>query len=113
MSAVERLCYFPGCSRPYQAKGLCATHYRRASRGADQKRWLPRKVRAAVLKRDGWVCQLCSKPITEDGRIRGPGSPSIDHILPRALGGSDDVENLQAAHLGCNARKHTRVEVAA
>jgi 5-methylcytosine-specific restriction enzyme A len=29
----------------------------------------------------------------------------VDHILPRAHGGTDDPSNLQAAHRSCNGRK--------
>lgn len=35
---------------------------------------------------------------------------TVDHIIPRALGGSDDRENLQLAHFGCNASKRHRVK---
>jgi 5-methylcytosine-specific restriction endonuclease McrA len=31
--------------------------------------------------------------------------PVADHVLPRAYGGSDHIENLKAAHKSCNSRK--------
>lgn len=55
-----------------------------------------------IYDRDNGICQLCLMPVT--------GSrPSIDHILPIALGGNDTPENVQLAHLSCNARKAHRV----
>lgn len=48
-------------------------------------------------------CHLCGDPITvySTGRWRF----SWDHVVPRAAGGSDDLWNLQPAHLGCNIRR--------
>jgi hypothetical protein len=41
------------------------------------------------------------------GRLpRRPLSASIDHIMPRAAGGTDDRDNLQLAHLFCNLEKN-------
>jgi 5-methylcytosine-specific restriction endonuclease McrA len=36
-------------------------------------------------------------------------SPTIDHILPLARGGTHEPSNVQAAHFGCNAAKGARV----
>ena len=55
--------------------------------------------RKNVLRRDGHRCQYCgstSPPIT------------VDHIMPRALGGSDSWENLVAACIRCNNLKGSR-----
>jgi hypothetical protein len=50
-------------------------------------------------------CGICHKPI--DLSIKHPDaqSYSIDHIIPRSLGGGHAAQNLQAAHLGCNVAK--------
>lgn len=58
-----------------------------------------RRTRLLVLERDGWVCHVC----------RVPGATTVDHLIPAHLGGSDDLSNLAAAHLGCNARKGAKV----
>jgi len=39
-------------------------------------------------------------------RPYNPLAPSIDHILPRSRGGTNDDGNLQIAHLRCNLLKH-------
>lgn len=71
--------------------------------------------RRAVFERDGWICQLCDKPI--DPGLTGPAplSASIDHVKPlrelmKEYGADfvDDEANWQAAHLVCNTRKGAR-----
>ena len=39
-----------------------------------------------------------------------PLSPSLDHIKPQVLGGSDEPDNLQTAHLRCNESKHVKAQ---
>lgn len=62
-------------------------------------RW--RKLRAYVLARDRYVCWICNMP----------GANSVDHKVPIARGGGDELINLAAAHLSCNDSKGTRLIV--
>jgi 5-methylcytosine-specific restriction endonuclease McrA len=70
------------------------------------------KIFYALEDRDGPGCALCGGDIIM-GLPSGPKGddrgPSIDHIIPKSLGGSDDLENLQMAHWGCNRKKGNRV----
>jgi 5-methylcytosine-specific restriction endonuclease McrA len=52
-------------------------------------------VRARVLFRDGYACQLGYPGCT--GRAE-----HVDHIVPVIRGGSDDPENLRASCAACN-----------
>jgi len=52
-----------------------------------------------VLKRDNYTCQYC-------GKI-GPDL-TIDHILPRSLGGKTSWDNVVVACQECNVRKSNR-----
>ena len=36
-------------------------------------------------------------------RCGKPGATTADHIIPRALGGSDELSNLRPAHARCNS----------
>lgn len=60
-----------------------------------------------ILDADWWECQMprCLNPegraITEVG-WPDPWSPSIDHILPLSMGGTDIASNKRSAHLRCN-----------
>lgn len=56
-------------------------------------------TRRRVLERDGYVCWLCRKP----------GANSVDHVIPRALGGSHGESNLRAAHGWCNSQRGKRM----
>lgn len=56
---------------------------------------VPRSMRARVFERDGFACRSCGaiEPL------------SIDHVLPWALGGTNDIDNLQTLCVSCNSRK--------
>lgn len=60
------------------------------------------KVRYEVLKRDRFTCTYCG------------GHPpdvllEVDHVIPKAAGGSDDMENLVTACWDCNRGKGDRL----
>jgi 5-methylcytosine-specific restriction endonuclease McrA len=58
-----------------------------------------RKVRLAILERDGWECQL---------RLEGctGWASEVDHVVAVSLGGGVyDPENLRAACATCNRRR--------
>lgn len=64
-----------------------------------------------VFIADGWMCQLCGKPIDPGSRYPDPMMPSIDHIVPLSQPDSPGHvrSNVQASHLRCNLRKGNRV----
>lgn len=66
--------------------------------------------RASIYERDGWVCQLCGDPVDPDAAPRTRGYASLDHVVPRSHGGSDDPSNLRLAHMGCNADRGACLE---
>jgi 5-methylcytosine-specific restriction endonuclease McrA len=61
------------------------------------------KLMAALLRRDGINCQICGKrlPVKVVSHLHGD-SVQIDHIVPVAKGGGDDLDNLRLAHRSCN-----------
>lgn len=101
-----------------------------------QRRRLPVRVVVEIGERDGWVCGICRDPghsmtrtaaagATTPSLLRpedlvfeevppgewveagyDPLAASVDHIIPRSAGGTDDPGNLQIAHLFCNLMKH-------
>lgn len=56
-------------------------------------------IRQRLIAKHGMVCALCSKPIESENEL------TVDHIIPRAMGGSTTYENCQLAHKECNLRK--------
>lgn len=81
----------------YVAKrGSAIWAHRRKSSG-----YVPGTARYEVLKRAKFHCELCG--ISADERAL-----EVDHIIPRNLGGSDELHNLQALCFSCNATKRDR-----
>lgn len=65
--------------------------------------WINPRLRHELYERDGWICHLCELPID---RLADPNSdyaPSLDHLIPRSMGGLHDTDNLKTAHRICNA----------
>lgn len=52
-----------------------------------------------------WVgrCLICGGPVRFDART-GEGA-TIEHIVPRTLGGDNDLRNLGISHARCNGEK--------
>lgn len=63
-----------------------------------------KRTRYEVLKRDNFTCRYCRET---EGKI------VVDHVVPVALGGSDDPDNLVAACHDCNAGKASTSPTAA
>lgn len=65
--------------------------------------------RKRIYKRDGFLCAYCGQSVTHWPRIKGITRPawaaSIDHRVPKSLGGTDDDENLVTCCYGCNYAK--------
>lgn len=57
-----------------------------------------KRLRYEVLRRDGHKCRYC-------GATALDGPLTVDHVVPTALGGSDEPGNLVAACRECNSGK--------
>ncbi len=66
------------------------------------------KKRQAV-EREGYVCHLCDLSIPE--KSTGLWGFTLDHKIPRALGGSNSSENLLPAHRFCNELKRDSLDL--
>lgn len=102
-------CRHPGCARLVDRAGYCDEHKRdavgwrsdshrgnRHARGYGSE-WT--RIRVRILKRDCGLCQVCLR----ESRITK--ADSVDHIVSKAEGGTDDDENLQAICTPCHAAK--------
>lgn len=59
---------------------------------------IPDAVRQYVYERDNFTCQSCD-------RTQQQTQLTIDHIIPLAKGGTNDLSNLQTLCFACNRRK--------
>lgn len=57
-----------------------------------------KRLRYEILRRDNHACRYC-------GATAPDVKLTVDHVVPVALGGTDDPSNLVAACLDCNAGK--------
>ena len=114
--APPKPCRQFGCGQLVRdGSGYCAAHKRSQTgsfadheRGTRHERgygtdWDKRRKR--ILERDSGLCQECLR----NGYVKTVGnkpfSAYVDHIVPKAQGGSDDDTNLQVLCRSCHTAK--------
>ena len=97
-----RPCAAGGCPALVRGDRYCSKHRRTVGPNAKRAdthymsaRWA--RLRKLILARDPW-CKLCG--VTS--------SNEVDHIVPRAKGGEDTMENLWGLCKSCHSRKTAR-----
>jgi hypothetical protein len=61
---------------------------------------------ARLLDRDEYRCGICRQRIDDPWGAAADAWATIDHIIPRSLGGPvADETNMRPAHFGCNRRR--------
>jgi 5-methylcytosine-specific restriction endonuclease McrA len=63
---------------------------------------------AKRLCRSASECAICGRVLLHDAPPRSPWSPSLDHLMPVAFGGTNALENLRVVHVSCNSRRGAR-----
>jgi len=58
-----------------------------------------------LANRDGLKCALCDNPFLNRLHI------TIDHVIPKSIGGSSAIFNLQLAHSICNLQKGSTIDI--
>ena len=81
------------------------------NRGQGSK-WLKPSTRRRIYERDEHKCVWCSIPIASIANPAhlpaGTRQATVDHIVPRARGGSNRPSNLITCCAGCNAKRGHR-----
>jgi hypothetical protein len=73
------------------------------SQGDTTRRVVSPDLRAKVLQRDSLICQECGRELHDVRNRIDPFKATIDHIVPRCLGGTDRPENLRVLCHECNS----------
>ena len=74
-------------------------------KGGSDTRW--RKFRAAILRRDHYLCTINGPKCTDKAPLKGG---HVDHIIPLDLGGQKyDPLNARAACQACNTGRRVSV----
>lgn len=67
--------------------------------------WIDKVIRLAIYLRDDFKCAYCRRKLTGS---RCPFDLTLDHLMPRALGGDHSIKNLVTACRSCNSSKGAR-----
>lgn len=61
-----------------------------------------------LAKRQGLVCHLCDEPCDPNADpCKDDWAPTVDHIMPIAMGGTHTFDNARIAHRYCNSMRGT------
>lgn len=67
--------------------------------------WIRDEKREAIYARDGWTCWACGHKVARAPSLKA-GAPgrlaTLDHVIPRPAGGSNDERNLATMCSDCN-----------
>lgn len=58
---------------------------------------------AQLAERDEWICWVCENEVDPNTSVGSASSGSIDHVIPKSLGGDSSPGNLRLAHRKCNS----------
>lgn len=109
---IKKPCRHSGCAAlTIDTTGYCHKHkpehasdcWKRYKPGQSRhERGYGRKwdlIRPRILMRDGYLCQDHKR------RNIGAAATHVDHIIPKALGGTDDDDNLESLCASCHWKK--------
>lgn len=65
--------------------------------------------RSEIYKRDRYLCHICGKKVRRKAQVPHPMAPTLDHLVPLALGGTHEPANVATAHFMCNSIKGDRL----
>lgn len=74
------------------------------TRNGHTKKWIRAEKRLALYIRDRFQCAYCGR----DLRHAAPNEITLDHLLPRSAGGSNEATNLITACVSCNSSRQDK-----
>ena len=93
------------CGDQFLSAGIQSRYCSRDCRmvARPRSKWISGSNRIAIYLRDDWTCQICRERVDRHADPLSDWYPSLDHIVPRSHGGTDDADNLRTAHRWCNS----------
>lgn len=67
--------------------------------------WITKERRLAIYMRDGFCCMYCG---TDLQKLTDPKGMSLDHLMPRVLGGNNESSNLITVCRSCNSSRNDK-----
>lgn len=101
-AAMDMTARGPSGRRKYRSATTCHG----CKKPTNLRRFIP-----TIVERDGVACGICGDHVDLALAYPHPLSPSVDHAMPRSLGGADSIENFRLSHISCNVLRQNRVEV--
>ncbi len=105
------------CSPECGRKRANIRHTRRNDTRISKDKRIDKISLDVLFRRDSGVCHICGKQCdwkdytqTDTAFIAGNLYPSVDHVVPVSLGGTDSWDNVMLAHRICNSVRSNRVE---
>lgn len=66
--------------------------------------WISKHARLAIYIRDGFQCAYCGRSL----KSAKPFDVTLDHLVPRCVGGTDEPTNIITACRPCNSRRQDK-----
>lgn len=82
----------------------------RGANGSNGSKWIRPEKRRRIYRRDGWRCVWCTEPVGLTGEWAKEACvdlATLDHVLPRGDGGTNDAHNLITACRRCNSERRS------
>jgi hypothetical protein len=100
------------CQKAWQKKNPSAVEAKRVAKDRRRARkrnaFVENVYRKKVFEADGYRCHLCNQKTDPTKKVPHPRSPTLDHIIPLAAGGTHEPSNCRTACFLCNALKGDR-----
>lgn len=97
----------------YCSSACCgrAAKRRRRHNGKERASTVSVAIRRKVFRRDHYKCCYCNEQVSMVNfpDVREPHDATVDHIVPVAKGGVDEMWNLVTACCSCNSKKHASI----
>ena len=100
LATITRQC--TDCGHTYTSPYIGQTRCKPCKRKASRSHWITDRRRFALYKRDKYKCHLCGKKTNINGHYLDNNYPTLDHLVPRSKGGSDEDYNLATCCRECN-----------